>query len=126
MNQKKGGGTRRGGPWQPAWAKDLPFLVRAMVLADKTLFIAGTPSFITETDALARLETDEIKGKLKEHDASLRGERGGVLWAVSAEDGSRLAEYTLDAAPVFDGMIAANGKLYISASNGEVLFFEGK
>jgi outer membrane protein assembly factor BamB len=122
--RKNNGRPRGGKSWQPAWAKDLPFLVQAMVLADKTLFIAGSPSFITETDALTRLETDEVQGKLKEHEASLRGERGGVLWAVSAEDGSRLAEYPLDAAPVFDGMIAANGKLYISARSGEVLTFE--
>ena len=72
-----------------------------------------------------QLASINLNGRAGDVGGTLRGEKGGVLWAVSAEDGSRLAEYPLEAAPAFDGMIAANGKLYISTRNGEVLTFEG-
>jgi outer membrane protein assembly factor BamB len=45
----------------------------------------------------------------------------GLLWAVAAQDGKKLAEYKLDSPPVFDGMIAANGRLYIATRDGRLL-----
>jgi len=50
----------------------------------------------------------------------LKGKDGARVWAVSAESGKRLSEYRLDSLPVWDGMIAANGKLYLSTMDGEV------
>ncbi len=44
-----------------------------------------------------------VKRQLAEQEASYRNRRGGILWAVSAADGKKLAEYRLDAPPVFDG-----------------------
>ncbi len=37
-----------------------------------------------------------------------------------------LARYRLDSAPVFDGMAAANGRLYLSLENGQVLCMAGQ
>jgi outer membrane protein assembly factor BamB len=122
----KGGAKKKGAAnWKPAWTQDPPFVVRAMVLTEDALFIAGVPSFIVETDAIARLESNEIKQRILLHDASLKGEKGGMLWAVSTEDGGKLAEFELESAPTFDGMVAAGGKLYITTAGGEVLTFEG-
>jgi len=55
---------------------------------------------------------------LKESLEIFEGKRGGVMWAVDKADGRRLAEYRLESPPVFDGLIAANGRLYISSKNG--------
>ena len=44
-----------------------------------------------------------------------------MLRAVSVSDGTKLAEYRLDSPPVFDGMIAAGARLYLSLKNGTVL-----
>ena len=44
-----------------------------------------------------------------------------TLAAYSAADGAELAHYRLDAPPVFDGMAAAGGCLYIALENGELL-----
>ena len=44
---------------------------------------------------------------------------------VDKEDGKTLAEYKLDSKPVWDGMIAAHGKLYLSMADGSVICFEG-
>jgi len=65
-----------------------------MVLADKTLFVAGTP-VVFPADDLAK---------------AYEGRMGGVLLVVSAEDGQKLAEYPLDSPPAWDSMAAAKVK----------------
>ena len=87
------------------WTADVPQLVRAMLLADQTLWIAGPPDSRDLAEAAAGLE----------------GKRGGLLWAVSASDGKKLCEYRLDSPPVFDGMAAAGGRLYLALHDGRVL-----
>jgi outer membrane protein assembly factor BamB len=102
----------------------VPLLVRAMVLADKTLFIAGPPDVVDEEvafDYWANPDIDSnIPAKLNEQDAALGGQRGGLLWAVSASDGNRVGQYNLESPPVWDGMAVANGRLYLSLQNGKV------
>jgi outer membrane protein assembly factor BamB len=122
-NPKK---KRPNATWTPAWAREAPFRVRTMLLAGKTLFIAGTPSVIKETEALENFESPEVQSRLVEQQDAFEGKKGSLLWAVSAEDGSKLAEYALDTAPVFDGMIAADGVLYIAMQNGTIISFAGK
>ena len=61
----------------------------------------------------------------RQEDAWL-GKQGGVLWVVSADSGEKLAQQKIDALPVWDGMIAANGCLYLSTTDGEVMCFAGK
>jgi hypothetical protein len=92
-----------------AWDKTVPINARAMVLADKTLFVAGLPDTLDPRDPLAALE----------------GRMGGVLWAVSTADGSKLSELKLDAAPVFDGVIAAGGRLFVSLADGRIMCMGG-
>ena len=41
--------------------------------------------------------------------------------AISASDGTELAQYRLDSSSVFDGMAAAYGRLYVSMENGSLL-----
>ena len=48
------------------------------------------------------------------------GQLGGRLLAVSATDGKQLAEYHLNAAPVWDSIALADGQLYISLADGTV------
>jgi hypothetical protein len=46
------------------------------------------------------------------------------MWAVSTADGSKLAEYQLASPPVFDGLIAAHQKLFVTTSDGCVACWE--
>jgi hypothetical protein len=46
-----------------------------------------------------------------------------VLRVYSAPDGKMLTEQKLEAPPVLDGLIAARGKLYMSATDGTILCF---
>jgi len=79
--------------------------VRAMVLAERTLLLAGPPDVLAADDPTAAWE----------------GRRGGLLRAVATDDGSTLAEYELPAPPVFDGMAAAAGRLYLATVDGRVV-----
>ena len=69
---------------------------------------------------------DEINRQLRAQEDAWRGKHGGLLWAVSAEDGDRLAEYRIDSVPVSDGMSVAEGRVFISLIDGSVICFEEK
>ncbi|MCK4292771.1 MAG: PQQ-binding-like beta-propeller repeat protein, partial [Planctomycetes bacterium] len=102
------------------WSEEIPLYVRAMVLADKMLFIAGPPDLIDEEQVFADPDGAGVEAKLHEQTAALEGKKGAMLWAVSASNGEKLADYKLDSPPVFDGMAAANGRLYLATMNGRV------
>lgn len=104
-----------------AWSDELAVQATAMALADKTLFVAGPPDVIDEEQAVKALNDPEIKKKLAEQEAALEGKRGALLAAVSATNGKKLAAYRLDSAPIFDGLAAANGRLYLSTLDGKVI-----
>jgi outer membrane protein assembly factor BamB len=109
------------------WQMDKPDIqVRAMVLAGKTLFIAGPPDVVDEEKAFFAFNDAAIQQKLAEQSAMLQGKDGARLWAVSAEDGKKLTEYKLDSLPVWDGMIASGGKLYLTTMNGDVACLSDK
>jgi len=100
------------------WTKPVAIQVRAMVLADGpgpsgaegVLFVAGPPADAGNGPA----GRDENKGALQKKSP-------GLLMAISASDGTELAQYQLDSSPVFDGMAAAYGRLYVSMEDGSLL-----
>jgi len=87
------------------WLRKVPLRVVAMVVAGQTLFVAGPPDVVTPGDPWAALED----------------RNGALLQAVSAADGNKLSEFKLDSPPVFDGMAAAYGRLYVSMKDGSLL-----
>jgi len=86
------------------WSVQVPVRVRAMVLAGERLYVAGPPDVVDKDDPMAAFE----------------GRLGGHLWVVSTSDGEKLAEYELDSPPVLDGMMAAQGRLYLAARDGRL------
>jgi len=98
---------------RPDWTRRIPVLVRAMVLAQQTLFVAGPADKVNEVP-----HTPAAVDPLSE---SLEALRGGRLLAVSAADGKTLADFELPSPPVFDGMAAAQGRLYFSTKMGTVV-----
>lgn len=103
------------------WTKDLPMFARAMVLSDGNLFVAGPPDVINEETTFRRISDPEIQQRLAEQLACVEGKQGGILRVVSAEDGNTLAEYQLDAPPLFDGMAAAEGRLFMITVDGKII-----
>ena len=105
------------------WTYPVPLIPRGMVLAGRTLFVAGPPDLVDEQRAMARLAEPAVQQALADQNAALRGEKGALLWAVSADGGTRLAERDLSAPPVFDGLIAARGRLYMATTDGRIVCF---
>lgn len=85
------------------WWKRLPIQVWAMLKTENCLFLAGAP------------------GQALVSQAALDGKAPGTLLAVSPADGAVLDETLLSSMPVWDGMAAAQGKLYISLTNGSTV-----
>jgi outer membrane protein assembly factor BamB len=103
------------------WSESLPFLVRAMVATDQTLFVAGPPAMADEAEVYGFYGAAEVQAKMVEHVAAFEGRKGAYLMAVSKTDGKKLAAYRLASAPVFDGMAAADGRLFLTTMEGKVL-----
>ena len=89
------------------WSHQVPLRVNAMVLAGDTLFAAGIPDVVDEKDYWAPFD----------------GRKGGELRAFAAADGRELSSLTLESAPVYDGMAAAYGRLYLSTRDGTIRCF---
>jgi hypothetical protein len=113
-------GQRAAGKIFHHWTQEIPLFARAMVLAEDRLFIAGPPDLVDEEHAARHLADGQVQDRLEQQAEAFRGQHGGSIWAVSTEDGERLAAWTLDTVPVFDGMIAANRRLYLSGVDGAV------
>jgi outer membrane protein assembly factor BamB len=91
----------------PRWQQQVPVRVRAMLVAGEHLVLAGPPDVVPAADPFGAFE----------------GRLGALLWVVSTKDGSKVSESKLSSPPVFDGMAAAGGKLFLSTTDGRVTCF---
>ena len=89
-------GTRRWSLRLPA-----PSQIEAMLLSRDILFVAGT------------------------RDRSHGDRSAGFLWSLSTVDGQKYSEIALPAPPVFDGLAAADGHLFVATQDGRLNAFEG-
>jgi len=87
------------------WERYVPVRVKAMVATADALLIAGPPDVIDDKDPLGAFE----------------GRKGALLKVLSKRDGKEVSELKRDSPPVFDGMIAADGKVVISTEDGAVV-----
>ena len=104
--------------------KNPPLHVRAMILAGETLFVAGPPDVVDEDEAFNQPGDPAVKNKIEEQDAAYEGKKGALLMGVSTADGETQFRIDLPVLPVWDGMAAANGRLYLAMSDGQVLCFD--
>jgi hypothetical protein len=111
------------------WQKDVPLYPQAMLLAGDTFFLAGPPRFDEEQTAehLATSRTDRFPLDPLAQQAldAFEGKKGGVLYAANKSNGQELAKIRLPSSPVFDGMIAAGGKLVLALEDGSVVCLGG-
>lgn len=92
----------------PLWKTWLRVRIRAMVAAGDKLIVAGPPDELDQKDPYADFE----------------GRKGAKLVTIAAAEGRPIAEIALDAPPVFDGLIAARGRLYLAAEDGTLRCLE--
>jgi len=89
------------------WTRDVPLVVRAMVLAGDVLFTAGPayhPAAATEPTFTA--------------------DSPAVLVAFRPDDGEEVSRLKLESQPVFDGMAAAGGRVFLSTVDGKTVCLE--
>jgi outer membrane protein assembly factor BamB len=125
--QKASKRRRPPGPIIYAWSKEIPFHVRAMALAEDTLFVSGPPRLLDEADLFTQKPGSAAsQARLSAQAASLDGSEGALLWAVSAKDGVRLAEYRLESPPAWDAMAVADGRLFLATEDGTIHCYGSK
>ena len=88
-----------------SWSVWIRFRPVAMIRAGGALFVGG------ESDT----RVPPAKSLSRDQDS------GGTLLVVSAATGKTLAKLPLDAPPVWDGMAAAKGRLFMSTRDGAVV-----
>ena len=103
-----------------------PVMAKAMVLANDRLFIAGPRDVVDEKKMWGRSNDKVFQEKMAEQATWLKGARGGVMQVFSKTDGTKLAEHKLECLPAFDGLIAAQGSLYMVSQNGSVVCYRNK
>jgi outer membrane protein assembly factor BamB len=125
---KKGGKQQADGGVAHNWTNDVPVLARGMVLAEDVVFVAGPPDVMDEEETFSRImaRDNSVKEVIDKQQAALAGTQGAVLLAVSAKTGETLAKYNLGYLPTWDGLAAANGKLFLSTEKGTITCLKGK
>jgi hypothetical protein len=92
------------------WKRKVPLRVVAMAKAGGVLFAGGSPDVVNPNDRWGAIE----------------GREGGRLQAISATDGKQLAEYTLNAVPMLDGISLMPGRLFVVLEDGSMVCFGDK
>ena len=94
---------------QDLWVGELAMRPRAMIRAGDTLFVGGMTNEFDPNDPAAP------------KNAEYHGRGQGLLDVISATDGQTLARLTLESPPVWDGMAALEGRLYLATRSGAVV-----
>ena len=81
--------------------EDIKQQMVGVVLAGDTAYMAGLPTSLDPNDK-------------------------GELWVISASDGKKLQTITLEGWPVYDGLSAAGGRLYVAAEDGRLFCYAAK
>lgn len=129
-----GGANRAGGNQQaaasqiqPKWTSDVPIYVRGMALANQTLFIVGPADIMNEEETFKRITAKdrEVEKLLAEQNDILNGSQGSRLLSVNADSGEIESELHLDSLPAWDGLAAAQQRLFLSTLKGSIICFSG-
>jgi outer membrane protein assembly factor BamB len=108
------------------WRLDQPSLVaRALTAAGDTLFVAGPPDLVDERQAFHHPDDPDVQAKLKRQTEAYEGRAGGQLWVMDKANGRVSSRYALNTIPVFDGMAAAGGRLYMATVDGHIMCLAG-
>ena len=91
------------------WQKDLDMRPRALIGAGDNIFVGGMPDRVDPNYPFAVIE----------------GQREGVLKVYDADSGDFVSDTALESPPVWDGIAAANGRLYLCLEDGGVMCIAG-
>lgn len=103
------------------WTSSISIYGRAMAMAGKTVLVAGPPDMVDEEYAFERLANKDtaIAATLMEQAEALENKSGATMMAYKS-NGEFEEHITLDSSPVWDGMIVAQGRIYLVGVNGKI------
>ena len=93
----------------PRWSTKLTVRPRAMLKSGDNLYMGVMPTEVSIDNPYVAYE----------------GRKGGMIWIVSAKDGTKVAQYKINSPVVWDGMAAAAGRLFVCTENGELQCWSG-
>ncbi|MCA8997398.1 MAG: PQQ-binding-like beta-propeller repeat protein, partial [Planctomycetaceae bacterium] len=104
------------------WTSDIPIYVRAMVLANRRLFLVGPEDVINEEETFDQLSREDksVEPLLAKQDEILNGHEGAWILSVDSDTGETSGKLKIDALPVWDGLAAANKKLFLTTLDGKI------
>ncbi|MBT7298642.1 MAG: PQQ-binding-like beta-propeller repeat protein [Victivallales bacterium] len=102
------------------WTTASPVLVRGMVATPERLFLAGPRDLLDESQAVGKLADEETGERIAAQDAAMLGKDGGLLHIVSTRDGSTARTLEIPTTPVWDGLAASPGRLFLAGLDGAV------
>jgi len=103
------------GPAEPLWTDPQSLIVRAMVVGKDRLAVAGPRAWSQKDPGLLAFQNEP------DARAGFEGRNGVFLRILNAADGREISESELPAMPVFDGLSAAQGRLYLATRDGKVI-----
>jgi outer membrane protein assembly factor BamB len=89
----------------PIWLEKIPIRAHGMLAGREHLYVVGPPDLPPGEEAYE----------------AMIGKRGATFRVVSKSDGSSRAEFSMDECPVFDGLIAAGDRLYMTTMEGTLI-----
>ncbi len=119
--ERRGDKKKRTPVKEHAWSVESPVRARGLVLAGEVLYAAGPANVLAGDVATDASTAIQILGK---HAEAFAGRKGGLLVSVSPADGRTLGELAVDSPPVHDGLIAADGALFMTTIDGHVVRME--
>ena len=103
------------------WKTGVPLRAKAIVKTRNVLFVAGPEDLLDEERVFEGLQKEDNKKLLRRQSKLLGSRQGGKLLAVSVRDGVTKQTIDLASQPVWDGMAAAYGKLFVCCRDGSVV-----
>ncbi|MCK5802923.1 MAG: PQQ-binding-like beta-propeller repeat protein [Lentisphaeria bacterium] len=108
------------------WSVKPSMLARSMLVAGDRLFVAGPEDVLDETAALKAASQPKMQAAMSAQEEALTGAKGGLLCVLDTTNGKTLQTHRLDTVPVWDGLAAARGCLYLVGVDGTVRCLGGE
>jgi outer membrane protein assembly factor BamB len=112
-------GSRQGDGME--WQVKVPIWVRAMFVTDDLLAVCGPRDLYDEQSELGKMDTQDPRLALQQE--HFEGRHGALLKFFDKQTGSEVASLEIDDMPSWDGMIAAEGKVFMTTVQGRILCF---
>ena len=100
------------------WSRDVAVRARALLVAGDKMVLAGPRNVLYGIKPRA---IEQGRRVIRENVDAFTGMEDGLLEIVATKDGKTLGTVKLDSPPVYHGLIAADGALFMTTTAGTVV-----